>query len=313
LARRAAGDHRRAAAVEAARMTTAGDIRPVSVVIAARNSERTILSGAVSILEQDYPNLELIVVDDASTDGTTRVLTTHPALASARVIALDRRVGRSAARNLGIAAAQHDAIAIMDADDFALPHRLSAGMQMLADRPEVAGVGGQAVGLHNARLWRFGVGKTEPSDIAAALSAFQMPLVHPSMLIRKDVFTQVGGYREDLDFCEDLDLFARASEAFAFAAAPDVWLLYRKPPRYRMADLWHTELSRFRLKREAQFGDARVVLREAPLHVAAALSAGRQWASQRRRPPGPIEHPAGTPLDLALRRCLELDSSAAGL
>jgi glycosyl transferase family 2 len=311
--------------VEAPSMTDAGDIRPVSVVMAARNSERTILAAATSILEQAYPNLELIVVDDASTDATTRVLATHPALASARVIALDRRVGRSAARNLGIASAAHDVIAIMDADDFALPHRLSAGMQILADRPEIAGVGGQAVGLHNAQLWKFGVGLTEPSEIAAALSAYHMPLVHPSMLVRKRVFTQLGGYREDLDFCEDLDLFARGSKTFAFAATADVWLLYRKPQHYPVPDLWHTEVGRLRLMREAQptatgrvpHGDHGRVPHgdhgRVPLRVAAALSVGRQWASQRRRPPAAIEHPAGTPLDGALRRCLELDGAAGAL
>jgi glycosyltransferase involved in cell wall biosynthesis len=289
-------------------MTAAGDVQPVSVVMAARNSERTILSAAVSILEQDYPNLELIVVDDASTDGTARILRTHPALASARVISLDDRVGRSAARNLAIAEARHEVIAIMDADDFALPCRLRAGMQMLAARPEIAGVGGQAVGLHKAQLWRFGVGKTEPSDIAAALAAYQMPLVHPSVLVRRDVFAQVGGYREDLNFCEDLDLFARASERFAFAAAADVWLLYRRPPRYRMADLWHTEIARFQLLEAA-----RGRVGPAPLRFSAALSAGRQWASQRRRRPDAIEHPAGTLLDRGLRRCLELDSASAAL
>lgn len=287
-------------------MTSAADVRPVSVVMAARNSERTILSAAASILEQDYPNFELIVVDDASTDGTARILTTHPALATARVISLDHRVGRSAARNLAIAEARHEVIAIMDADDFALPYRLSAGMQMLTARPEIAGVGGQAVGLHKARLWKFGVAKTEPSDIASALAGYQMPLVHPSIIVRKEVFDQVGGYREDLDFCEDLDLFARASEAFTFAGAADVWLLYRKDPRYRMADLWHTELARMQLLEAAHDRSGRV-----PLRIPAALSAGRQWASQRRHPPDVVEPAVGSPVDRALRRCLELDRAAA--
>ncbi|HTC69510.1 MAG TPA: glycosyltransferase family A protein [Acidothermaceae bacterium] len=286
---------------------------PVSVVMAARNSESTILSAAVSIIEQDHPQFELIVVDDASTDRTADILRNHPALASVRVITLPERAGRSAARNLAIAESQFDVIAVMDSDDFALPHRLRAGVGILDARPDLAGVGGQAVGLHGPVLWRFGRALTDSEAIASALQHAQMPLVHPTVMVRKDVFEATGGYREDYVPCEDLDFFRRASNEFTFAGSDDVWLLYRKPPRYTWVDLWRTEVNRSRLERNENFPRHPYRPRTLQHDIAAARRCARQWISQRRRPIDRVDHPPGSDLDRALRRCLELDQSALPL
>lgn len=280
---------------------------PVSVIMAARNSEHTILSAAVSILEQDHPDFELIVVDDASTDRTREILKTHPALTAVQLITTDERVGRSAARNLAIARARHDLIAVMDSDDFALPHRLRAAATIMSAYPKIAGVGGQAVGLDGSVLWRFGTALTEPTAIAEALSAAQMPLVHPTVMVRREVFEATRGYREDYVPCEDLDFFRRASNEFSFAGVDDIWLLYRKPPRYPWTDLWRTEVNRARLQRGEGFPRhpyrAKTVVHDA----VAANRCARQWLRQHLRPVDYVDHPPGGVLDLALRRCLELD------
>ena len=282
---------------------------PVSVVMAARNSENTIVSAAVSILEQDHPQFELVIVDDASTDQTPDILRNHPALASIRVITLAAQVGRSAARNLAVAEAQFNIVAVMDSDDFALPHRLRAGVEILDARPDLAGVGGQAVGMHGPVLWRFGRALTDSKAIATALQHTQMPLVHPTVMLRKEVFQATGGYREDYVHCEDLDFFRRASNTFTFAGSDEVWLLYRKPPRYTWVDLWRTEVSRSRLERNENL--PRHPYRPRSVHdVAAASHCARQWISQRRHPIDRVDHPPGSDLDRALRRCLELDQSA---
>lgn|GEM_PF-2684111 len=280
---------------------------PISVVMAARNSEQTIVSAAVSILEQDHPVFELIVVDDASTDRTPHILVTHPALAAVQVITLNERVGRSAARNKAIAQARYDAIAIMDSDDFALPHRLRAAAAILSAQPEIAGVGGQAVGLDKSDLWRFGTALTDPNAIAAALARAQMPLVHPTVVVRKAVFEATGGYREDYVPCEDLDFFRRASSRFRFAGTDDVWLLYRKPPRYTWVDLWRTEINRARLERADNFPRHPYRVRTIAYDVSAAGHCARQWLSQHRHPVDRVDHPPGGVLDRALQRCLELD------
>ena len=294
-------------------MTTVADLQPVSVVMAARNSENTILSAAISILEQDHFQFELIVVDDASTDRTPHILRNHPALSSTRVITLTERVGRSEARNLAVTESQFDVIAVMDADDFALPHRLRSGATILGARSEIAGVGGQAVGMHGAVLWRFGRALTDPDAIADALRHSHMPLVHPTVMLRKEVFEATGGYRENYVPCEDLDFFRRASSEFTFAGSEDVWLLYRKPPRYTWVDLWRTEVNRSRLERNEDF-PRHPYRRGTLLHdIAAAEHCARQWVGQHRRLIDQVDHPSGSDLDRALRRCLEIDQSAPGV
>ncbi len=284
---------------------------PVSVIMAACNAEGTILSAATSILEQDHDDFELIVVDDASTDRTLQILKSHPTLTRARVLTTVKHIGRSAARNLAIAESSYDLIAIMDSDDFALPHRLRASSEIMASQPDVAGVGGQAVGLHDGQLWRFGHGLTESSEIAAALHAFQMPLVHPTMMVRKAAFEEVGGYRENYVPCEDLDFFARASQQFSFIGSEDVWLLYRKPPRYSWHDLWRTEVNRSRLERTHRIGQQPNHFASITHDIGVAWLSAKQWGSQRLRPIDYVEHPMGSSLEYARSRCIELDGSSS--
>jgi len=109
----------------------------VSIVTPAYNAGRYIEETAASVLAQEYPNLEYIVVDDGSTDDT-----------GARLRRLDPRVhlvrqanaGEQQAVNRGVAQARGELIAIVNADDPLLPGLIRAGVDHLAQRPELAGV-----------------------------------------------------------------------------------------------------------------------------------------------------------------------------
>src|SRR5690606_18079355 len=102
----------------------------VSVVMAAFNSLETVEYAARSILQQSYPQIELIIVDDGSTDGTTNVLE-RLRRADPRVIVIrnERNVGPYACRNIAPQAARGDFLAIQDADDFAHPERIARQMK----------------------------------------------------------------------------------------------------------------------------------------------------------------------------------------
>ena len=97
----------------------------VSVIIPAYNAERYIKTAVKSVLCQTYQNLEVIVVDDASSDGTTEVVRTIPD-SRVKLIRHDRNKGPGAARNTGIAACSPGSkwLALLDADDEWLPQRL---------------------------------------------------------------------------------------------------------------------------------------------------------------------------------------------
>jgi len=103
------------------RQTAAGEIQPVSVVIAARNEEKNLLENIPRIMEQDHPNFEVIVVNDSSWDDTADVLKalslSYPNL---KVIHIDedkqQMQGKKFAITLGIKAAKHDIVLLTDAD-----------------------------------------------------------------------------------------------------------------------------------------------------------------------------------------------------
>lgn len=110
-----------------------GDL--VSVVIPTYNRARSIQRAVFSVLNQSYANLELLVVDDASTDKTLELLAAidDPRL---RVLRQPKNAGASAARQAGILAAKGDLIAFQDSDDFWLPEKLETQMRVFADLPE---------------------------------------------------------------------------------------------------------------------------------------------------------------------------------
>jgi glycosyltransferase involved in cell wall biosynthesis len=112
-----------------------------SVIIPCRNAERTVADAVRSALSQTEPPAEVLVVDDASTDGSARVARE----AGARVLALDRRHNAGGARNAGIAEASGDLLAFLDADAVAPSDWLARAREAFAERSEVVGVGGRIV------------------------------------------------------------------------------------------------------------------------------------------------------------------------
>ena len=284
---------------------------PISVIMAARNAQRTIRSAVCSILEQRYPAFELVVVDDASTDRTGAIVESLGAADGNGLVSLlrcDTRVGRSAARNRAIALAQHELIAVMDADDFALPSRLARSASMLASTPELDGVGGQLVAMDAEHLLTLLPAPTQSAEIRAHLLDARMALMHPTVLARREVFQHGGGYREDMSWCEDLELFARAAHQFAFAASPDIWLLYRRPRRLAVRYAVPTEWYRARIRFPGSAASD-VVRRGADT----VRGVGRTWWRERRNPLDRIDEPASSEIASAFARCRELDAiDAAG-
>lgn len=113
----------------------------LTVIICAYNADAFIAEAAASVLEQDYSNLELLVSDDGSTDGTlskaTEVQRGDPE--RVKVLHEDANQGKSAAANRALAAAEGELIAWLDADDVMLPGKLARQVALLQRRPDAAG------------------------------------------------------------------------------------------------------------------------------------------------------------------------------
>jgi glycosyltransferase involved in cell wall biosynthesis len=196
----------------------AGGDRPlVSVVVPAYQAEAFLGEALASALGQDCPQVEVLVVDDGSTDRTAEIAAAH----GVRVIR-QRNGGPAAARNAGLALARGEFLTILDADDLWLPDRLTRQVAYLREHPD----DGLVMGLTEAFV---SPGEPRPAHYPRIAEAGPFP-GHPStMLVRREVFELVGPFDESLRLSEDLDWIARAGDAGVRFGRLDCTLL-----RYRI-------------------------------------------------------------------------------
>lgn len=170
----------------------------VSVVIPAHDNEGHVRASIDSMLEQTCPPAEIVVIDDASNDGTARVVSElaelHPVV---RLIRLPENRGAYFARNVGLAASRSEFVAFQDADDFAHPQRLALALEPLLRDPQVHASTSRCVRLSDdgvfgeARLWPL----TRWTPI--------------SLVVRRNVALRQVGFFEDVRFGADSEYVAR--------------------------------------------------------------------------------------------------------
>jgi glycosyltransferase involved in cell wall biosynthesis len=201
--------------------------RLVSVLLPVRNGLPHVRSAIESILSQTWRDLEIVVVDDGSTDGSAdavRSLGDHR-------IRLVQAPGNGLvhALNFGISQCRGDMIARMDADDVSVPHRLEAQVTLLDSRPDLVAVGSSfAVLAPDGRVLAIEGVPPSPVLIRRAL-LLRNPLGHGTMLMRRDGIERVGGYMQR-KYVEDLDLWIRLLDVGDIAAVPDILYFWRNSP-----------------------------------------------------------------------------------
>ena len=203
------------------------DLPDVSVVLATHDRAVCLPRAIASALAQEGARLELIVVDDASTDGTPAYLAslTDPRL---RVIRAERNLGPSGARNLGLAAASAELVAFLDSDDAYRAGRLAVPLAAFAAEPDLVCVLSSAVKFDRAapREARIPAVKLAPAAFAWALIADLIPVEATSMTVRRAPALAVGGFCEKLRLTEDREFLIRLADKGAGRLLPD--LLWEK-------------------------------------------------------------------------------------
>ncbi len=202
----------------------------VSVVIPAYNASRFIRKAVVSIQNQTLKEFELIVVNDGSTDDTGAIVE-ELAAQDSRIRMIDgAHNGISAALNLGIEQAVHPWIAIMHADDVALPARLERQFKASLENPGVV-VWGCHLYHVDAQERVLGLSKTGPASEAEFCDlrrhARAVMVAHPSAFIKKEIWEKAGRYDSRFDGTEDMELFDRMAEFGPVIAIPEPLMLYR--------------------------------------------------------------------------------------
>jgi glycosyltransferase involved in cell wall biosynthesis len=178
----------------------------ISVVIPTFNRAGMVTEAVESVLNQTCRDFELIVVDDGSTDGTFDIL----AAMDGPIQVLRRENGGvSAARNTGIAAARGELLAFLDSDDIWLPEKLAVQAGFMSVFPA-------ATLCHTEEIWLRNGKRVNPRKHHAKARGPEFRrllrdcLISPSsVMIRRSVLLEAGGFDENLPACEDYDLWLR--------------------------------------------------------------------------------------------------------
>jgi glycosyltransferase involved in cell wall biosynthesis len=285
-------------------MTTSSDLPLVSILIAAYNAAPTLEVAVQSCLQQTYSAVEVIVVDDGSTDETPALLARLAAGAGGRLrIVRKANGGLASARNAGMQAAQGRFIAWFDADDICHPERLLHQAAVLRALPQIDLVSSdfsafidEARDFEASHLMTYylavrrlgGVDRLYPdvdsvvlpdgARLAVRTGCIYEALlwgnfVHPpTVMFRRECLDRVGSCDESLRFSSDYDFFFRLARGARFAYVPEALL------RYRRSDLQMSHRTR---SGEMPLETLRIVERIAAQD--AALATAKAAVLQRRR------------------------------
>jgi glycosyltransferase involved in cell wall biosynthesis len=224
----------------------------VSILLPVRNAAPTLERAINSLLNQTFTDLEIIVAHDNSTDATRAILDEAAHRDDCiRIIDVPPPGGIVAALQVASGAAAGDLLARMDADDFSHPERLAKQVDFLDVHPEIAVVGcrvdivlGGGRPRAGYRRYQHWINALTQPDAIARERFIESPLPHPSVVMRRDAFDAVGGYR-DAGWAEDYDLWLRLIEAdHRLGKVPEILLgwtdgaerLSRRDDRYSLAN-----------------------------------------------------------------------------
>lgn len=206
----------------------------VSVCIAAYNHEAYIGEALESVLAQSYSNIEILVVDDASADGSAAVIEGYAKRYPDRICALvlSENEGPSRAANRLFAMARGAFVALLGSDDRMLPQRIERQVDHLLGNPECVGVFTD-IAVIDAQGQR-------PAEAAGGEGLFNQPITHlrrqlltgnflnaPSAMVRRSDLLAAGGYDPLLRYVQDYDLWGRLLLRGELARLPECLTEYR--------------------------------------------------------------------------------------
>ena len=195
----------------------------VSVVMPVHNALPFLDESIRSILGQTLEDFEFVILDDASSDGSTQVLREWSRRdARIKLHESSERLGLSGSANAVVWKAQARIVARMDADDVCHPDRLRRQFKVIESQPDIALIGSLCNGIDaSGRVVR-------PRDRWRLVRrSSYIPFPHGSAMFRREAFDAVGGYDEKAVRAEDQDLFSRMAAQGRVVTLPDILYSYR--------------------------------------------------------------------------------------
>ncbi len=209
----------------------------VSVVIPTHNSAKYVLKTAENILTQPLDDLELIVVDDGSSDNTPDVVEELVKRDPRVHLVRQKQQGLGGARNSGIAVAKGRYFTTVDADDLWAASKLERQVAALESSPprtiSLTGVKRFSDGLNGAELWSFGTRPPMlvpgPAKMARIISLSRTEMVvFNTAVFRIEDIVELGGWSREMWTAHDWELWLRAGRSFEFTTIDEPLMFYRK-------------------------------------------------------------------------------------
>jgi GT2 family glycosyltransferase len=201
----------------------------VSVIIPAYNAERTLLETVNSVQNQTLANIEIIIINDGSTDRTGKTIEN---LNDSRIKAFSyENGGVSVARNRGITHTTGEFIAFIDADDLWTPDKLERQLAALESHPQAAVAYSWTQTIDERGYWLHQYHSVfVEGDVYPKILVNNFLSNGSNVLVRREAILSVGGFDSTLKSCEDWDFYIRLAAKYHFVVVPDWQIFYRQSP-----------------------------------------------------------------------------------
>lgn len=258
----------------------------VSVIMPTFNDRLVIEEAIESISQQTLASWELIVVDDASTDGTADFVESRFVDPRIKLLRMATNSGSGACRNRAIETARGEFIAVMDADDISMPDRLQLQVDRMRAVPDLAAVSAQVLEFGKWGGPILGSWPTNEKEISQRQLALKMPIPHPATMFRKDVLVAAGAYDIECRRAQDYSLFLGLSQA-KLATLDEPLVMYRtdRPISlgYVLRNEQYADLARLRAKLRAEGLSSKELPREPRRSPKIYFRAVRSWILRNSR------------------------------
>ena len=201
----------------------------VSVVMPVFNGEKYLAEAIDSILVQTFTDFELIIVDDGSQDGSAEIIEVFTSRDDRiRLFRLEKNKGIRFARNVAVEECRGEYITFMDCDDVSLPQRLQKQVDLLDSSCDIGAVGTYAK-VVNADFQQMYDRKPPQHHALILLDQYiGDPFVHTTLMMRRELHMEAGGYDLSLRHATDVDLMTRLMGRTLFANIAECLYIYRR-------------------------------------------------------------------------------------
>lgn len=228
----------------------------VSVMMSVYNEEKYIEESIESVLQQEYPNIELVIIDDCSEDNTWGIIKGYmDKYDNIKAYRNEKNLGRPRTRNKLLRKSNGDYYAVLDADDMFIEGKTKKQVRFLENNPEYGVVGsnmfiideeGKIVGDRNY--------PTTYKEIMRKIFYYNL-IAHPTTMIRSEVFEEHDGYDPRYERSQDYDLWLRILQNWKAKNLKSYLIKYRAPKKDKTKAINETVKNNIRIKKKFLFDD----------------------------------------------------------